>query len=31
MKKINRFPYLLPKPVALVGALVDKKPGFLNF
>jgi len=30
MKKINRFPYLLPKPVAIVGALVDGKPNFLT-
>jgi flavin reductase (DIM6/NTAB) family NADH-FMN oxidoreductase RutF len=30
MKKVNRFPYLLPKPVVLVGALVDGKPNFLT-
>lgn len=29
MKKINRFPFLLPKPVAIVGALVNNKPNFL--
>ena len=30
LKKIRRFPYLLPKPVAIVGALVDNKPNFLT-
>ncbi len=30
MKKINRFPFLLPKPVAIVGALVNGKPNFLT-
>lgn len=28
--KIRRSPYLLPKPVAIVGALVDGKPNFLT-
>ena len=27
---MRRYPYLLPKPVALVGALVDGKPNFLT-
>lgn len=30
LKRIKRFPYLLPKPVAIVGALVDNKPNFLT-
>ena len=29
-KKIKPFPYLLPKPVAIVGAIVDHKPTFLT-
>ena len=28
--KIKSFPYLLPKPVAIVGALVENKPNFLT-
>jgi len=28
--KIKPFPYLLPKPVAIVGALVEDKPNFLT-
>ncbi len=28
--KMRRYPYLLPKPVAIVGALVDGKPNFLT-
>ncbi|MFX1280592.1 MAG: flavin reductase family protein [Promethearchaeota archaeon] len=30
LKRIKRFPYLLPKSVAIVGALVDNKPNFLT-
>jgi flavin reductase (DIM6/NTAB) family NADH-FMN oxidoreductase RutF len=30
MKKIKPFPYLIPKPVAIVGALVEGKPNFLT-
>ncbi|TXT54680.1 MAG: putative NADPH-flavin oxidoreductase [Promethearchaeota archaeon] len=30
MKKIKPFPYLIPKPVVLVGALVGGKPNFLT-
>lgn len=30
MKKIRTTPYLMPKPVALIGALVEGKPNFFT-
>jgi flavin reductase (DIM6/NTAB) family NADH-FMN oxidoreductase RutF len=30
MKKIRTIPYLMPKPVALIGALVESKPNFFT-
>ncbi len=30
MKKVRKVPYLMPKPVALIGALVDDKPNFFT-
>jgi len=30
MKRIDRIPYLLPKPLAIIGAIVDGKPNFLT-
>jgi flavin reductase (DIM6/NTAB) family NADH-FMN oxidoreductase RutF len=30
MKKIRTIPYLIPKPVALIGALVEDKPNFFT-
>lgn len=29
-RKIKPFPYLIPKPVALIGAMVNNKPNFLT-
>ncbi len=30
MKQIRSIPYLMPKPVALIGALIDNKPNFFT-
>ena len=30
MKKVRNIPYLMPKPVALIGATIDAKPNFFT-